>query len=645
MAQYLAVDWDATELRLVLASFQRGSIRILKAESAPLEAENGPDGTQNIDVGLMLKQLVKRHKVPSAPLLLGLNRASVDMMTFRLPKSKPEDLPDLVKNQALRDSPAFTETSPIDFMTSPAPDGDYLRAIAATVSKTQLKQYRGICQAAGLRAKRIVFRPLALAELYWSSSGGRSMSRSVSRSMSRSATHSATHSAATHSATALPSSALDETASSSADQPVLLVQCTQSEVDMVVVEETNVAFIRSIKLPESLSDEEQTSRIAAEIARTIAVSRQEVEGTALEKVILYGHADEYTALQERLADLEIEAVVQNPFQLPCVVAPAKAKITGVSAEPGHYAALFGMILSEQSKSPVRIDFLHPREKPQPLNIARFVVLFLLLVGVIGYGAYLWNRQHLNQLQVQLAGLNTDIEKLSVEYQQLNPRYVQLLNASSWESRQLIWLDELRDISVRLPDEQDMVIHQIRFFISQPYCTIDLLARVRDTSIIQQIVTHFQSDRNHIVTIADQRPVDGGGGYPIFCSIRIQIAKRDQSHYLYYLTPELRQFSQQLPVFPSRVATSGAEAGNREQEAGNRGQEAGNREQEAGNRDQEAESNEMETENEQEVPSEDEVIEEGDEENHLEDETNESEEASLLTPYPFSLTPSSQGGVA
>jgi Tfp pilus assembly PilM family ATPase len=507
MAHYLAVDWDATELRLVLAASQRGLIRILKAESAPLEFAEGPDETQNVDFGMTLKHLVKRCKVPYASLLLGLNRSSVDMMTFRLPKSKPEELPDLVKNQALRDSPGFTETSPLDFIFSPAPEGDQLRTIATTVSKAQLKQYRGICQAAGLRAKRIEFRPLALAELYWNSTPA-------------------------------------------ADQPMLLVQCTASEIDMVVVEATHVVFVRSIKLPESLSDRERTDRIASEIGRTIAVSRQEIEGATLEKVIIYGNADEFTSLQERLTDQEIETVIQNPFQLPCIWAPARANITGVSVNPGHYAALFGMILSEQSKSPARIDFLHPREKPQPLNIARFVVLFLLLAGIVGFAAYYWNKQQLAQLTQRLADLDEEVKELQMESEQLAPKFYQWWYASSWENQPLIWLDELRDISVRLPAEQDLVIDQMRFTIAQPYCIIDLRARVRDVGVLQDVTRRF-ADNFHRVTIVNQQRNQYGGGYPISCSIRIQVGKRDNAnYYLYYLTPELRQLSQIPPDFPT-----------------------------------------------------------------------------------------------
>ena len=513
MSHFLAVDWDSVELRVVLAASQRGSIKILKADSAPLEYGESTDEPPQPDIALTLKNLVKREKIPRTRLLLGLNRASVDMMTFVLPKSKPEELPDLIKNQALRDSPGFTENSPLDFIWGTASDGDNIRTIAATVSRAQLKKYRGIGQAVGMRAKRIEFRPLALAELYLRS----------------------------HLAV---------------EQPVLLVQCTTSDVDMVVVEETNIAFVRSIKLPESLENEDRTRRIASEIARTIAVSRQEIEGTVLEKVIIFGTTDEYQPLQEQLSDQEIETVVQDPFRLTCVQTPAKAKITGASVAPGHYAALFGMILSEQAKSPVRIDFLHPREKPQPLNIARFVALFLLLVGVIGFAAWYANKQYLKQLEDQVAGLTADIESLQTEGRQIYPTYAQLSQASLWENQQLIWLDELRDISVRLPDEQDIVISEMQYNYVFPtagdagnYGTIDLSGRVRNVNVLHQIVQSFNSDNWHRAQIIQQVPLRSGGGYGLGFSLRIKTYRQPYGAFWQRLSPELRQLSNIPPDFP------------------------------------------------------------------------------------------------
>ncbi|MDR1493906.1 MAG: hypothetical protein LBT05_14485 [Planctomycetaceae bacterium] len=518
MTLFLAADWDGVEIRAVLAALQRGSIKVLKAESLPLEfgksTENSP---AKADVGQSLQTLLKQYKIQKSRLLLGLNRESVEILTFPLPKAKPEELPDLVKNQVLRDSSAFSENHPLDFVVCPSSDGDSLRAIAATISRSQLKEYRNIAQTAGLRAKRIEFRLLALAELY------------------------------------LRSNVAD-------NLPRLLVQCTSDEVDMVVIAESRVVFVRSIRLPESLGGEEKTSRIAAEIMRTIAVSRQDLEGESLEKIILFGNSEEYESLREQLTDQELNAQILNPFQLSCVQIPARAKITGAEVSPGRYAALLGMILSEQSKSPTRIDFLHAREKPQPLNIARFIVLFLLLLGVVGYGAYAQNNRVLKQMENQLTELNGDVKKLQAEYQQLYPEYTQLYSAAMWENQQLIWLDELRDISVRLPSEQDIMITGMQYsygrrFNNQICGAIDLTGRIRDLNVLSFVKRTFDADRFHYVQILAQQPNQRGGGYPYSFSIRIYTFRQPPQVFVQRLTPELQQLSRVAPEFPKPKTNS------------------------------------------------------------------------------------------
>ncbi|MDR1382522.1 MAG: hypothetical protein LBJ67_01545 [Planctomycetaceae bacterium] len=512
MTQFLAVDWDGIEIRAVLAASQRGSIKVFKAESIPLEfRESTENSPSQADVGQSLKTLLKRCEIPKSRFLLGLNRESIEMLTFPLPKAKPEELPDLVKNQVLRDSPSFSENQPLDFVTYPSSEGDSIRTIAATISRAQLREYRSIAQTAGLRAKRIEFRLLALAELY------------------------------------LRSNVAD-------NAPRLLVQCTADEIDMIVVAESHVVFVRSIRLPESLGGEDKMSRIAAEITRTIAVSRQDLEGATLEKIIIFGDSEEYQFLQERLTDQELNAQILNPFRLSCVQIPARAKITGAEVSPGHYAALLGMILSEQSKSPTRIDFLHTREKPQPLNIARFIVLFMLLVGIIGYGAYAWNSRVLKQMENQLTNLTDDVKKLQAEYGQLNPEYVQLYSAATWENQQLIWLDELRDISVRLPPEQDLMITRMQYssgqrFNNQTCGAIDLTGRIRDLNVLALIKRTFDSDRYHYVQILAQQPNQRGGGYPYSFSIRIYTFRQPPQIFVQRLTPELQRLSRTMPDLP------------------------------------------------------------------------------------------------
>jgi len=122
----------------------------------------------------------------------------------------------------------------------------------------------------------------------------------------------------------------------------------------------------------------------------------------------------------------------------------------------------------------------------------------------------------------------------------------------WENQPLIWLDELRDISVRLPAEQDMVIDQMTFGVgrenNQVVNIINLIARVRDVSVIYDIQRRL--NMTHRVSVVAQQRNQYGGGYPISCSLRIYVNRRpDASYYWYYLTPELRQLSLIPPDFP------------------------------------------------------------------------------------------------
>ncbi|MCL2348018.1 MAG: hypothetical protein FWC50_07110 [Planctomycetaceae bacterium] len=548
MTRYLAVDWDGTEIRAVLAVLQRGSIKVLKAESSPLEVDDTTSESPKVDYGLSLKNLLKRHDISKANLLLGLNRSAVEMMAFTLPKAKEEELPDLVKNQVMRDSTSYSETSAVDFVTSPSFDRGTLRTLAATITRNQLKQYRNVGQTAGIRIKRIEFCPLAFAELY-------RRSNLVS------------------------------------DEPVLLVRCTTDEADMLVIAENHLVFLRSIKFPATLPHDEKNARLYAEISRTVAVSRQELEGSPLEKIIIFGDTVEFQSLQERLTDSELQTIIVNPTTLPCIQwsvwpssqlspsqlspppqtidvrektdsqddapHPDKEMLIKIPENPGNlpgrYAALLGMILGEQSKSSARIDFLHPREKPQQLNIARFAVLFLVLIGILGYGAYAWNQGKLRQLQEELARLTEENKALTDEYQKALPQFRQLWSAHQWDSQQMIWLDELRDISVRLPSEQELVITGMQYsfgFNNQPYGVIDLTGRVSNLQVLLQIYQRFNGG-SHRAFIMNQQQSQRGGGYPWLFSIRIVTARRTAPYYLQYLSPELRKLSSTSP-FPQPV---------------------------------------------------------------------------------------------
>ena len=105
MGKILAIDWDRHHLRYVLAMTGRRTVKVLAASALPMmmtqtegDPEERPDpaGTLRAKLGRKLSRL---------PALIGVDRASIETMTLTLPPATDDELPELVFNQAMRDSP------------------------------------------------------------------------------------------------------------------------------------------------------------------------------------------------------------------------------------------------------------------------------------------------------------------------------------------------------------------------------------------------------------------------------------------------------------------------------------------------------------------------------------------------------------
>jgi len=503
MTKYLAVDWDSAEVRFVLANLQRDQVVVLKTGSEPLETEDDASGQTVRHYGPTLKKLLRKHSVSRPRMLLGLGRSSLELINLEIPSASKTETPDLVVNQVLHDSPNFTEGQPLDFMLLPPRPGEMQRVIAATMTRTQLKQYRGICHEAGHKPFRIEFRPLALAELYNQSNFAE-------------------------------------------DKPILLLQSTADEADIVVLQKKKIIFTRSFKFPAVISPQDRISRIFSELSRTLAVVQQELaEDEELKNILIFGDSDDLATIREMFPDQKFEIEIKNPFQMNSV----RAKV--IPSSPGNYAALLGMILCESPGAKPTIDFLHPHEKPQPVNIARYAVLTILFLAVFITAAYLWNKKELQKLDDKLATLQKTIQGQIQSNQDNNPMFVRLNAAYNWDANQMIWLDELRDLSVRLPSEEDLVITGMQFGPAPGYVgAIDLNGRARDWSVIQTIRNTF-TDNFHIIDprTFNQSYNQAGGGYPWTFTIRIFCARRTQpDQFLAYLPEYLREQSQVMPDF-------------------------------------------------------------------------------------------------
>ncbi len=413
MTRLLAIDWDRREARCLLANLSGKKLQLLWAGAAPLVDVAEAGGDSYPDIGGSLRAALDGQAVRGARTLVAIDRASVDLMTFTLPPAKDAELPELVAHQALRESPLAGEDASVDFTPSTEDPTEPRQVIAAVLGPQQLRRIEDTCAAAGVRPRRIVLRALAAASLY------------------------------TH----LPSEG---------HEALVVVNLLADEADLTVLADGRPVVLRTVRLPAGLDEEGTAARLAGEVHRTLLVAQQgPLAGRSVDRLVLFAGRDEYPLLAARLEEeLSLPLTVLDPF-----------KATGLSGsltpeQPGRFAGLLGALCDEAAGRPPAMDFLHPKRPPKPIDrrrpILAAIALLLVLLGGIGYHTY-----------TQIADLDEANQELADQLNELNALLKkaagqrQLIEAVRlWKAGEVNWLDELRDLSLRLPPSRDVILLRI-----------------------------------------------------------------------------------------------------------------------------------------------------------------------------------------
>lgn len=411
MGKILALDWDRHQLRYVLAVTGRRTVKVLAASAAPMVMTQGDDDPEpRPDPAATLRAKLGR-KASRLPALVGVDRASIETMTLTLPPATDAELPELVLNQAMRESATVTEDTPLDFLPQTDDPGQPREVLVATLAPNAMRDIKQACAAAGIKPARMLMRPYASASLFLRSEP-----------------------------------AADGQAS-------LLVNLVGDEVDLTVLAGGKIVFARTARIPHSDDQDESDRRVLAEIGRTLMVAmQQQIGDQAVGRICLCGSQGDHPGLVAGVSEqFEMPVVEFDPFDAVDIARKA------MPDEPGSFASLLGMLLDEACGGRHAIDFLNPREVPKPPNRRRLyaAVAGLLIIG----GLYVWDEQ------------SAELEKLDATVTALTQRHndrkqlaeqaatqIQIVGAiRAWQSTEVNWLDEMRDISLRFPRGQDMVV--------------------------------------------------------------------------------------------------------------------------------------------------------------------------------------------
>jgi len=416
MARLLAIEWDNTEARVVVATARGESISIDEAFAIPLPPR-GEQDSGDADRGAVIGAALAARRLGRVQCLAAVGRASIELKQLSLPPSPDDELPDLVRFQALRDFHSLDEDWPLDFIPL-TPEADKPRQVLAAAISTELvAQIRETTRKAGLEPERLVLRPCAAASL-------------LRRVEIREPEH-----------------------------VRLLVDVLADEADLTVLVDGQVVFLRTARLPGDALAPDAHRPLVSEIRRTIAAARNQLGGRKVDAIHLCGSGADHAALAAQIErDIDLPCRVFDPFTGLSLSRELK---TSPPDRTGRFTPLVGMLLDESQQAAPAIDFLNPRRRPPPPDHRRKLALVAAAVGALVLLGAGWFWSQLSGLDDEIATLaqdSKDKDKLVAKAKEFELAAKEI---DAWRAGDINWLDELRELSGDFPVAKDVLITQLR----------------------------------------------------------------------------------------------------------------------------------------------------------------------------------------
>lgn len=424
MAKLIAIEWDRKELRLLAGSRRGTQIHVENAVAVALPAAADEDVSHSANATAAIGQALNKLRLAKGEAILAVGRGNVELRTLQLPKVSSDDLPEMVRFQAMKQFAGLTETTPIDFVVlpeNPASGEENLTILAAALSTTAQKEMQKQAADAGLEIQKVVLRPFAVTQLL-----------------------------------ALADEELRK-------QNLLMVDILGDEADLTIVEKGSVVFIRSVKLPSS--DESVVGQwLVGEMRRTLMAAAGQRNGLKVDQVLVWAQQSVADSLSDRAAtQLQLPIQVIDPFTKVKVDDEAKKSLQEIGKS--RFAPLLGVLVAEAAGHKHDIDFMHPKRRPpKEKPVARYALMAAAAASLLFGGVYLYYSSHW-ALDAQIADLSQQSKDLDdlVQVAQQNTR--RWKSVETFVAKEVNWLDELERMSNNLPPASAVIIRDANFVLN------------------------------------------------------------------------------------------------------------------------------------------------------------------------------------
>ena len=461
MARLLALEWDGNEARVALARTRGATVLLEHAFSIPLAPREATTKIDAVAVGKQFAEELAKRGWNKGEALVAVGRSAIEMRFLTTPPAPPEEVPDLVRFQAMRQFTTLGDEWPLDYVTLSTHADGGLNVLAAAISIDLVNQMKAICAAANLECKRLVLRPFAAASL---------IKKQAADGRCR-----------------------------------MLVDVLSSDADLTVLIGPQVMFPRTAKLPSG--DDEFVSRaLVGEVRRTIIAAQNQLGGRRVEQVIVLGDGRHQVALRSLLKqELQIDVEVLDPLSFVELTDEARGDQPVLA---GAFAPLMGMLIDQATEQPAAIDFLNPRRRPEPPNHRRLyswlggtaAAVAVVLFGLIWFQLYSLDRK-IKHLQGELA------EQTSLA-QKGKPIRDEVARLDQFDTADVFWLDELRELSEEFPPADKARVSLLSAASKGDDDPASLIVEggASESTVIAQIENSLRDER-HVVTGSGGREDD------------------------------------------------------------------------------------------------------------------------------------------
>lgn len=412
------------------------------------------DADDGRPLAAQLQEQLATQKICCRQAVLLLPRSELEVTSHQLPPAKKDELPELVYNAAASEFDDAAGQHVSDFLVTHRDDTG-CEVLVFSLRDQRISDFVSSFKAAGMKLLGITFSGLGSVEL---------LEQVIQRPASTAVT----------------------------------VAIGDADVDLAVTENGRAVMFRSIPCS-SEDDRVRAERLGAEVRRTLALAHHAADEPT--RLYLIGDVGTHEQLAQLLAEqLSVSASVVNPLN--------HVELATDIESPSGYANLIGMACAWNGEG-LELNFLSPRRPPRKASPWRRVAFWGAIAATVFVGisfvawkdrtdelaAIAQQKQHLEQLAGRA---NKALELKDVADA-----------VDAWRSDDIAWLDELRDLSERLPGGEQVLIRRMSMSTdSLGNGVIDLAVQVSQPEVVANLEDALRDERHSVsskrVTESDEQ---------------------------------------------------------------------------------------------------------------------------------------------